>query len=178
MSWNLALKYFYLFIFCTNASSSWGWDYWTIILCILWEKSGGWKSDQAWCHRVRVNVRGIKNIRSLMLDGIAAVSQSQRLFFFLVFFPLSSAQPTIRSPPRKQRQEVEGTLNSPYWLSLTGKSRTAWLEFCSMRTEMTFLCRVADLLTTNVCRTRGQQMRLTHISEKMFSDLALSASSH
>lgn len=28
-----------------------------------------------------MNVRGIKNIRSLILDGIAAVSQSQRLFF-------------------------------------------------------------------------------------------------
>lgn len=37
-----------------------------------------------------------------------------------------------------------------YWLSFMGKSLTGTLESLSMRRDMTFFCRLADFLTTNV----------------------------
>lgn len=45
-----------------------------------------------------------------------------------------------------------------YWLSLTRKSLTGSAESWSMRTDITFLCRLDDLLTRKVCR-RGTDIQ-------------------
>lgn len=87
-----SLKSFFLY-FCTVASSRWGYQLCTQYFIVYRVHSvfdvrnlEVWNQD--WCHQVRL--RTIKHIRSLILPGITAASQSQKFspLFSHPFSPL------------------------------------------------------------------------------------------
>lgn len=55
-----------------------------------------------------------------------------------------------------------------YWLSLTGKSLMGTAESLSMRRDITFLCRLVDFLTINVCRS-GEETSNQNININIYT---------